>query len=123
MAKSHTIFYSAAILLAVFAGPRAGNAAEAQDAKSDAEAPVQCYKKFGVKGRPHRISSVATLTAVRAWSEQAKKHGKEYAMWNEAENGTIKCEKLKRSDYYVCFASGKPCRAKSFSAAGSKNAG
>ena len=123
MTKSGSIIYCTAILLALFAGPSAGDTAESQNAKPEAEAPVQCHKKFGVKGRPHRISSVATLNAIRAWSDHAKKLGKEYAMWSEVENGAIKCEKLKRSDYYLCFVSGKPCRAKSVSAAGTKKAG
>ncbi|GBE42610.1 MAG TPA: hypothetical protein ENH05_02090 [Rhizobiales bacterium] len=123
MTRSRTIIYCAAILTALFAGSGAGNAAESQDAKPAAEEPVQCQKKLGVKGRPHRISTVATLTAVRAWVQVASKYGKEYTIWNEAENGTIKCEKLERSDYYMCFASGKPCRATTVSAADPKKSG
>ncbi len=122
MTRSRAVFYSAAFLLALFSGPGTGGAAEDKKGKPAAEEVVQCQKKLGVKGRPHRISTVATLTAVRAWVQYAEKYGKEYAIWNEAEKGTIKCEKLERSDYYVCFASGKPCLTKTLSTAAPKKA-
>ena len=48
---------------------------------------------------------------VHAWAEQAKKYGASYAMWHNARGANIKCEKFPRSDYYMCFAGGKPCRA------------
>ncbi len=41
----------------------------------------------------------------------AMKYGEEYTMWHNAESQRIKCNKLARSEFFVCFASGKPCRA------------
>ena len=32
-------------------------------------------------------------------------------MWHNAKSAKIKCKKFPRSDYYMCFAGGKPCRA------------
>lgn len=123
MARSGLIIFCATITLALFAGPRSGEAAQAEGEKPAVEEAVQCHKKLGVNGRPHRISAVASLTAVRAWVQQAKKHGAEYTFWNEAESHSIKCEKLDRSDYFRCFASGKPCRADNPDASDSKKAG
>jgi len=71
-----------------------------------------CYKKIGIKGRPHKLNTVASLSAVRLWSEAANKHGPKYAMWHNAANSSIKCQKLPRSEYFSCFASGKPCPAR-----------
>lgn len=83
-------------------------------AKTKPQAPDGdgCYKKIGIKGRPHKLNTVASLSAVRQWSQAANKHGEQYAMWHNAANSSIKCEKLPRSDYYACFASGKPCPAR-----------
>ena len=55
--------------------------------------------------------TVAALAAVSAWAELANKYGAGYAMWHNASGAKIKCEKFPRSDYYMCFAGGKPCRA------------
>ena len=70
-----------------------------------------CQKKVGVSGRPHKLNTVASLGAVRAWTQQAMKYGEEFSMWHNAKSSSVKCKKLDRSDYYVCFATGKPCRA------------
>lgn len=98
---------------------------DAQAAKAKAKQAVPgedgCYKKVGVKGRPHKLNTVASLSAVRQWSESAKKHGENYAMWHNASGSSIKCEKLPRSDYYSCFASGKPCPAREMTGAKKTN--
>ncbi len=90
-------------------------AAETQDGKPGATAQVgeeapACQKKVSTKGRPHKINMVASLAAVRAWTQMAMKYGEEYTMWHNAESQSIKCNKLARSESFVCFASGKPCR-------------
>lgn len=90
-------------------------------AVGDAGQNPACYKKINVKGRPHRISTVASLSAVRMWSQLAMKHGDSYSMWHNAKGTSVKCEKLPRSDYYACFAAGKPCRATSNHADASGN--
>ena len=113
MLRSNIIF--PLLLLVMLVGSSAVMAAEPQDAKPVAaeageETPL-CQKKVGIKGRPHKLNMVASLGAVRAWTEMAMKYGEEYTMWHNAENQIIKCDKLPRSDFFVCFASGKPCRA------------
>jgi len=99
------------------------NNAYAAKAKAAQSTPGEdgCYKKIGIKGRPHKLNTIASLSAVRQWSQAATKHGETFAMWHNASNGTIKCEKLPRSDYYSCFASGKPCPAREIPAAKKAN--
>lgn len=101
------------ILAALLVAPGAHilAAASAKSEKNKAQTPDKngCYKTVSMKGRPHRISAVAGLSAVRLWSEAAKKHGEEYAMWHNATGTGIKCNKLSRSDFFSCLASGKPC--------------
>lgn len=101
------------ILTALFVacGVHASTAAPAKSDKTEAQKPDEkgCYKNLGMQGRPHRISTIASLSAVRLWSEAAKKYGEDYAMWHNAAGSGVKCKKLPRSDYYSCFASGKPC--------------
>ena len=109
------IFFSA-ILLVMLVGPRTAMAAETQGGKPGAATPAdeavpECQKKVGVKGRPHKLNTVASLGAVRAWTQKAMKYGEQYSMWHNAKSQGIKCKKLPRSDYFVCFATGKPCRA------------
>ncbi len=112
--SSTKILYSA-ILLVMLVGPRIATAAETVSAKPGEAAPVgeaapECQKKVGVSGRPHRLNTVASLGAVRAWTQMAMKYGEQYSMWHNAQSPGIKCKKLPRSDYYVCHATGKPCR-------------
>lgn len=123
MTNSRSIICCAAILMALFAGPVTGEAAETQGAKPGAEEPVQCYKKLRVKGRSNKISSIATISAVRAWAQKAKKYGEEYTIWSEAKNTAIKCNMMEDSNRYLCFASAKPCRATNLSDSGAKKAG
>jgi len=123
MDKSRSIIFSAAILLALFVGPRAGKSAETHGAKPKAENTVECQKKLTINGLPYKVSTVASLSALRAWAERAKKYGEEYAMWHNAKSSKIKCKKFPRSDYYMCFASGKPCRTTDYGPAGSKKSG
>jgi hypothetical protein len=90
-------------------GPRAAMTAETEATKVEEGAPA-CQKKVSNTGRLHRMNTVATLSGIRAWSQRAMKYGEEYTMWHNAKSQTIKCDKLARSDYFVCFVSGKPCR-------------
>ncbi len=68
-------------------------------------------KKVSTRGRPNRIQAMASMNAVISWINMTKKkHGKEYALWHTASDKKISCEKIKDSDYYICFAGGKPCK-------------
>lgn len=69
-----------------------------------------CLKKLSIMGFPHRLRTVAELNAVRAWTIQSeKKKGAEYALWHNARNNQLSCDKLERSSFYRCTASAKPC--------------
>ncbi len=69
-----------------------------------------CLKKLSIIGFPHRLRTVAELNAVRAWTIQSeKKKGAEYALWHNARNNQLSCDKLERSSFYRCTASAKPC--------------
>lgn len=97
--------------------------AHAAKAKATQATPGEdgCYKNIDIKGHPHKLSAVASLSAIRQWSQAATKHGENYAMWHNASGSRLKCEKLPRSDYYSCFASAKPCPADISTAAGKTN--
>ncbi len=96
-------------------GTSDGMASEKQSANKQAESKANqspaCHKRIIIRGRPHRISTVAGLNAIRVWAQEAMKHGDAYGMWHNARGSSVKCEKLPRSDYYACFAEGKPCRS------------
>ena len=77
------------------------------------EAAKLCRKGIKRAGTPNKLSVVASLSAVRNWTQAAMKHGDTYAMWHNAQSSGVKCEKFDRSDYFMCIASGKPCRAES----------
>lgn len=68
-----------------------------------------CLKKVKAAGYPHRIKMVAELNAVRLWSELTAKKGKDYAMWHNARGSDLACNKIPRSEYYRCTATGEPC--------------
>ena len=72
-----------------------------------------CRKRLVAKGFPSRIEAVASLSAVRAWSETAKAaHGAGFGMWHNAGSSMLKCTSVKESDgYYSCLAMGRPCLA------------
>lgn len=111
MAHSQGLF-AALGLIAILLATGASRAAEnlASEANPKAENTVTCHKTLTVNGLPHKLNVVASLGAVRAWSERAKKYGEEYAMWHNAKGANIKCKKFPRSEYHMCFAAGKPCR-------------
>lgn len=90
------------------------HSAEAKGKKATEAVPGEdgCHKKIGMQGRPHKLNTLASLSAVREWSQAAAKHGETFSMWHNAGGSSVKCKKLPRSDYYSCFASGKPCPAK-----------
>lgn len=68
-------------------------------------------KKVSTRGRPNRIQAMASMNAVISWINMTKKkHGKDYALWHTAADKKISCEKIKGSDYFICFAGGKPCK-------------
>ena len=83
------------------------------DARASEKKPDEpvCFKNAEAAGRPHRIESIAQISAVQAWIEQIKRQGEAYAMWHNAKSGSIKCKKLERSAFHVCTATGKPCRS------------
>ncbi len=86
----------------------------AEDKKEEAKEPERCIKqKVTSRGRPNRISAMASMNAVIQWINQTKKqHGAEYAQWHTAADTTVSCEKIRLSDYHICFAAGKPCKMK-----------
>ena len=110
-----------ALCLLCFSGPNVGSASEKQGANGEAQQAPACHKKISIKGRPHRISSVASLSAVRMWSQTAMKHGDSYSMWHNAKAAKVSCEKLPRSDYFACYAEGKPCRNSNTQASATNN--
>ena len=112
MANKPGLFVVLAVL-ALLAGAGASQGGENRDGKPGVKPNKndRCRKSITIPGRPHKLSTVAALAAVHAWAEQAKKYGAGYAMWHNARGANIKCEKFPRSDYYMCFAGGKPCRA------------
>jgi hypothetical protein len=70
-----------------------------------------CYKNVATAGGPHKLNTVASLPAVRAWVQSAMKHGHAYSMWHNAKGSSVKCGTPPRSDSYSCTATGKPCQA------------
>ena len=82
-----------------------GDSAEKKD-------PQLCKKrKLNRRGRPNRISVIASMNAIISWIKTVNKsYGSEYGDWHRAQSAQIKCEKVKGSDYYVCSAAGKPCK-------------
>ncbi len=68
MLRSNIIF--SGLLLVMLVGPRAAMAAEPQDAKPVAaevgEETPPCQKKISIKGRPHKLNTVASIGAMRA---------------------------------------------------------
>lgn len=74
---------------------------------------LQCKKKIAGRGFPNLIESLASLNAVKVWSETAReKHGANFAMWHNAGSPSLKCQKIEKSGYVVCAAVGKPCLGK-----------
>ncbi|MEM8744836.1 MAG: hypothetical protein AAGF14_09405 [Pseudomonadota bacterium] len=114
-------FLLAALFILCVAGPGAGSASEKQGAADEAKKTPVCHKKISIKGRPHRISSVASLSAIRMWSQMAMKHGDSYSMWHNAKSTKVSCEKLPRSDYFACYAEGKPCQNSGSQASAASN--
>jgi len=82
-----------------------------QPAPGSEEPAELCRKGIKRSGLPSKMSMVASLSAVRHWTQAAMKHGDNYSMWHNAQSSGVKCEKFANSDYYRCTASGKPCRA------------
>lgn len=68
-----------------------------------------CKDKITAVGRPNRIQSLSSMSAVIQWTRRANELGKEYGQWHNALSSDLSCKLIKRSGYYVCYASGKPC--------------
>ncbi len=105
--KSYVFFWVFAVLLfpiQVFGEEKSQITPEAE--------PELCIKqKIKTRGRPNRISAMASMNAVIQWINQTKKqHGAEYAQWHTAQDTSVSCEKIRLSDYHICFAAGKPCK-------------
>lgn len=78
--------------------------------KSEPEA--LCKKGVAAKGYPDLIKSIASLSALRSWSQTVNnKHGSNYSMWHNAKSQAMECEQKENSDFFVCIVSGKPCKA------------
>jgi len=114
MLNSPASLIFSASLLGLLIIPDLAHAAakEKEQTPTDAEDVVElCHKGIKRTGTPSKLSVVASLAAVRQWTQAAMKHGDNYSMWHNAQNSGVKCEKFENSDYYKCIASGKPCRA------------
>lgn len=106
MKRADVIACAAAALIALAAAPSPTQAADATGPQS------QCQRRMMAKGFPNRIETVASLSAIRIWTQMAKdKHGAEFAMWHNADGKALKCSPVKNSDYIACFATGRPCKA------------
>lgn len=107
------LIFAAAVLGCLIVPDLAQAAANEKDQpKPTAGDPAKlCYKGLKRAGRPHKLSTVASLSAVRQWAQAAMKYGEDYSMWHNALSSGVKCEKFPRSDYFMCIASGKPCRS------------
>lgn len=70
-----------------------------------------CGKHISAKGS-NKIEAVASLSAIRLWSQIAEKqNGPDYAMWHNAAKKRLKCSYAQKSEYILCFARGSPCKA------------
>ena len=78
-------------------------------AAGDPEEAKYCKDKVTAVGRPNTIQSLSSMSAVIQWTQRARKLGKDYAHWHSARQSNLDCKLIKRSGYYVCYASGKPC--------------
>lgn len=123
MRSSHARVIFAAILLGFLMVPNLAQAAKEKTKKSESgsEEPAKlCHKGIKGTGLPNKLSTIASLSAIRLWTQVAMKHGENYSMWHNAKSAGVKCEKIKNSDFYRCIASGKPCRAVSLDQATAK---
>jgi hypothetical protein len=72
---------------------------------------VTCHRRVVAKGFPNKIETVASLSAMRIWSETAKdRHGSDYAMWHNAGGRSLRCSAVQNSKYIMCVAIGRPCK-------------
>ncbi|MGD9867234.1 MAG: hypothetical protein AB7U38_04445 [Hyphomicrobiales bacterium] len=96
-----TLALAASLCAGAFSGT--ASAAEAAD-------DSQCGKKIGAQGAPSPIQSIASMNAIQLWIELAREqNGPDSAMWHNAGGGLVKCERIRRSSVYHCYATGKPC--------------
>lgn len=84
------------------------NADEAAPAEGNKK-PRLCKDALTRVGRPNTLDVVASLNAIRAWSEAARRLGEDYGTWHKAKAKSVSCEKKGSAGFYVCVASGKPC--------------
>lgn len=102
MARQTLRFLPCVVAMAVAAGLAPAHADDGQ---------VTCERRVVAKGFPNRIETVASLSAVRIWSETAKdRHGPDYAMWHNAGGRSLRCSPVQSSNYIMCVAIGRPCR-------------
>ncbi|GBF26581.1 hypothetical protein MnTg02_01622 [bacterium MnTg02] len=69
-----------------------------------------CKDKITAVGRPNRIQSLSSMSAVIQWTQRANELGKQYGQWHNALRTDLSCKLMQRSGYYVCYASAKPCQ-------------
>ena len=81
----------------------------AASAASDPEEAKYCKDKVTAVGRPNTIQSLSRMSAMIQWTRRAGKLGEDYAEWHSARQSNLDCKLVKRSGYYICYASGKPC--------------
>jgi len=81
----------------------------AASAAGDPEEAKYCKDKVTAVGRPNTIQSLSRMSAMIQWTRRAGKLGEDYAEWHSARQSNLDCKLVKRSGYYICYASGKPC--------------
>jgi hypothetical protein len=91
----------AALLLIVQSGQEA-MAADQDNGKS-------CGEKLVAVGRPNKIQSLSGMSAVVQWKRRAGELGEKFVHWQYAMDAELNCKFMRRSGYYICYASGKPC--------------
>lgn len=70
-----------------------------------------CKDKITAVGRPNRIQSLSSMSAIIQWTQRADELGNNFGQWHTALNADLSCKLMKRSGYYICYASGKPCQS------------
>ena len=99
---ARTAYFMTGLMLSLVAIGTASAAGDPEEAK-------YCKDKVTAVGRPNSIQSLSSMSAVMQWTQRARKFGEDYGNWHSARQSNLDCKFVKRSGYYVCYASGKPC--------------
>lgn len=70
-----------------------------------------CKARIAVDGFPRISQSLAELSAIQNWLEQAVKLGETYAVWHHATGQRMKCEGVGGNGLVRCSVVATPCAA------------